>query len=129
VVGWGDNTFGQAAPPIGLNNVIAISAGHWFSVALKSDGTVVCWGRNDYGQMSPPPELSDAVAISAGDYHCLAMKSDHTVVGWGSDSYGEAVFNPDKYPSLAQLTGIAAGNYFRLAVGYCDWVSRSRRLG
>src|SRR4051812_22825410 len=55
VVGWGDNSYGQASPPAGLTGVIAIAAGQVHSLALKSDGTVVGWGWNDYGQASPPP--------------------------------------------------------------------------
>ena len=37
---WGDNRFGQATVPPGLNDVIAISAGFRHSLALKIDGTV-----------------------------------------------------------------------------------------
>jgi len=33
VVGWGDNTYGQATPPAGLASVVAISAGGDHSLA------------------------------------------------------------------------------------------------
>ena len=41
VVGWGHNFDGQARPPAGLTGVTAIAAGQGYSLALKSDGTVV----------------------------------------------------------------------------------------
>ncbi len=50
VVAWGDNLYGEIIVPAGLSNVIAVAAGTWHSLALKSDGTVTAWGRKDYGQ-------------------------------------------------------------------------------
>jgi RHS repeat-associated protein len=35
------------------NDFVAISAGGWHSLALKSDGSVVGWGDNCFGQTSP----------------------------------------------------------------------------
>ena len=52
---------------------MAISAGELHSVALKSDGTVVCWGNNDSGQIDVPEGLENVVTISAGSYHTLAL--------------------------------------------------------
>ena len=50
VAGWGLNDEGQSIPPVGLTNVVAISAGYWHSIALRADGTLVCWGALDYCQ-------------------------------------------------------------------------------
>src|SRR5689334_18399060 len=41
---WGQNDFGQARLPDGVNNIKAIAAGTGHSLALKADGTVVAWG-------------------------------------------------------------------------------------
>jgi len=40
-VGWGYDYYGQTDAPPGLSNVIAIAAGYYHSLALKSNGTVV----------------------------------------------------------------------------------------
>ena len=37
VVGWGDNSYGQATVPGGLANVTAVAGGPYHSLALKSD--------------------------------------------------------------------------------------------
>jgi len=97
-----------------LTDIIAIAAGTdsststpWesFSLALKSDGTVLAWGGNDYGQLGdstteerhlpvqvkgPGGEgyLTDVIVIAAGERYSLALKSDGTVWGWGHN-YGQ----------------------------------------
>jgi alpha-tubulin suppressor-like RCC1 family protein len=125
VFGCGDDSFGQLgdgqptgyAPgfhitttpvaAIGLSSgVTAISAGHFFSLALRSNGTVASFGLNQNGELgdgdghlngndgdvSTPVNVSgltDAVAVSAGLEQALALKSDGTVVGWGSNYQGQ----------------------------------------
>jgi alpha-tubulin suppressor-like RCC1 family protein len=80
----------------GLNGVVAVSAGTNYTVALKSDGTVVGFGENaggqlgyqEYGVMSYSPqvvpELNGVVAIDAGNTGTVALKSDGTVIAWGA---------------------------------------------
>src|ERR1035437_9763592 len=58
--------------PPGLTNVVAISAGAYHSLALKSDGTVVAWGLDTYGQIDVPAGLTGVTAIAAGGDHSLA---------------------------------------------------------
>ncbi len=112
VVGWGRNDFGQATPPEGLQDVIFISAGNDFSLALKTDGTVVGWGRNDQGQAASPNGLTDVIAIAAGGQHSLALKNDGTVIGWGNNSKGQ-ISIPN---GLINVTAISAGNSHSLAL-------------
>src|SRR5262245_39465949 len=40
---------GQAVTPSG-NNYAAIAAGHFFNLALRTDGTILGWGNNSLGQ-------------------------------------------------------------------------------
>jgi len=49
--------------------VTAIAGGGDFSVALKSDGTLVAWGSNSWGQLNVPAGLSGVTAISACSTH------------------------------------------------------------
>jgi len=49
VVAWGDNNDGETDVPAGLSGVVAIAAGDDYSLALKSDGTVVAWGPDWLG--------------------------------------------------------------------------------
>ena len=111
-MGWGDNSFGQASPPTGLSNVIAIAAGYLHSAALLSNGTVVAWGDNSYGQTNVPPGLSNAVLIAAGDFHTLALRSDGSVVGWSDDTFGQT----DVPPTVIRPVELSSGYYHGLAL-------------
>jgi hypothetical protein len=112
IVGWGDNSFGQASPPSNLTNVVAITAGFLHSAALCSNGTVVVWGDNTFGQTNVPAGLSNVVAIAAGDFHTLALLSNGTVVGWGDDTFGQL----DVPFDAVNTAGIASGYYHGLAL-------------
>ena len=110
---WGNNGDGQCNVPIGLSDVIAISAsGH--SVALKSDGTVVCWGLNWAGQCDPPPGLQDVVEISAGFAHTVARRSDGTVVCWGEYA---CTGTPDDLADVVEVDTADLVNIVRFADG------------
>ena len=98
--------------PSGLSDVVAIAAGGYHSLALKSDGTVAAWGYNEYGQSTVPAGLSDVVAISGGVAYSLALKSDGTVAAWGRDNHDQSTV-----PSgLADVVAISAGGYHSLAL-------------
>jgi alpha-tubulin suppressor-like RCC1 family protein len=125
---WGRNTNGQlgigstASPqtspvqvvkgesggddPTYISDVIAVAAGQYHSVALKSDGTVWTWGLNTNGQLgdastnqrTSPVQvkgpggtgtLSDIKAISCGDTFTVAVKNDGTVYAWGLNNVGQ----------------------------------------
>ena len=112
VVGWGDNSHGQTAIPVGLSNVVAMAAGADYGLALKADGAVVGWGDNSYGQTAFPMGLSNVVAMAAGADYGLALLTDGAVVGWGDDSFGETIF-----PSgLSNVVAMAAGAGHSLAL-------------
>lgn len=105
--GSGSVNWGQSIVPSGLSNVVAVSAGQHFSLALKDDGTVAAWGRNDMGQASVPAGLAEVRAISAGYGHALALKSDGTVVSWGSD-YGAELVPSGLTNAVAVVAGTRA---------------------
>jgi alpha-tubulin suppressor-like RCC1 family protein len=101
IIGWGDNLYGQATQPAGLTNAVAVSAGNFHSLALRSDGTVTAWGYNGSGQVNVPAGLSNVVAIAAGAFHSLALKSDGTLAAWGGTALPTGLTN--------QIIKLAAG--------------------
>ncbi|MEC4684421.1 MAG: RCC1 repeat-containing protein [Nitrospirota bacterium] len=107
--------------------VIAVAGGNFYSVELKSDGTVWTWGRNESGQLgdgttidSPAPiqisGLTDVTAVAGGGYHAMAIKDDGTVWAWGSNNAGQLGdgtttdrTTPVQVIGLADVTAVAAG--------------------
>ena len=151
---WGYNQYGQLGnntdtdswvpvqvkDPTGtevLIGIASVKAGGYFSLALKSDGTVFAWGYNFYGELGNGTNtnsnlpvqvsagfidhtyLTGIVSISAGFDHSLALKSDGTVWDWGYNYYGELGNNTNTNSNLpvqvlnptdptGYLTGIVA---------------------
>lgn len=98
--------------PAGLTNVVAIAAGAYHSLAVKSDGTVVAWGWDNAQQCTVPSSLNGVSGITAGYGFSLALKTDGTIVAWGEGADGQTTV-----PSTAtQVTQIAAGGAHALAL-------------
>jgi alpha-tubulin suppressor-like RCC1 family protein len=165
VMAWGDNTSGQLGlggtsgpescesdpcsrvpvPVPGLSEVIAISAGGYFSLALLANGTVMAWGYDNFGQLGSGAGtsggcgcvdhpvavsgLSGVVAISAGDSHSLALLIDGRVAAWGENSYGQLgtgspttappncyCLPPTVVDGLAGVRAVSAGGYTSMAL-------------
>ena len=104
---WGRNQYGQLGDgtiterhtPVqvsGLSSVIAIAAGGYHSMALKSDGTVYAWGA---GPTNPPAGLNNVITIAAGGFHSLALRADETVVAIP----GEPVDDPETVTAFRVL--------------------------
>ena len=111
VVAWGNDSYGQTNVPAAVTNVMAIAAGYSYSLALKSDGTVIAWGQA--GQTNVPPGLSNVVAIAAGIGQSLALKSDGTVAAWGVPRSPSSTNVP---PGLSNVVAIACGDDHNLAL-------------
>lgn len=143
---WGRNYYGQLGigSSVGfvntptqvsrLTGVSDVSAGMYFSMALKSDGTVWTWGYNDCGQLgngttvgtNAPIQVSGltgARAISAGMYHSLALLTNGTVWAWGYNYYGQlgignnvSTNRPVQVVGLSNVTAISAGSSHSMAL-------------
>jgi Regulator of Chromosome Condensation (RCC1) repeat protein len=98
--------------PADLTNAIAIAAGGWHNVALRSDGTVTAWGDDTFGQTDLPDGLTNVIAIASGDWHSLALKADGTVVSWGLPGVGDQPV-PE---GVTNVVAISAGQYYNLAL-------------
>jgi hypothetical protein len=112
VTAWGGNLGGETNVPPDLTNVVAISAGCDFSLALNADGTVAAWGTNSSGQTSVPAGLSNVVAIAAGFDSSLALKADGTVVGWGNNDEGQSTIPA----GLSNVVAVAVGHQYSMAL-------------
>jgi hypothetical protein len=87
---WGDDSDGQASPPL-LFNSAQISAGDLFTCALNSGDWAECWGDDTHGQLDAPNNLgSHYDALDAGAQHACGILSTTGGVCWGDDSYGQA---------------------------------------
>jgi len=80
----------------------------------------------------PAHELKQVTAIAAGQNHSLALLEDGTVLAWGDNSFGElgvtktavkcahkgykCSYLPIPVPGLSEVTSIAAGDGFSLAL-------------
>lgn len=124
---WGHNDWGQTgvdpdyadycvfASQVGIGNVVAISAGQGYSLALKADGTVWAWGIK-LGTGTVPDSsfapfqvesLSGIAAISAGWQHALALNSLGKVFAWGDNEFGQLGTAPsDPVTSPVQVNGL-----------------------
>ncbi|HLP77087.1 MAG TPA: immunoglobulin domain-containing protein, partial [Candidatus Paceibacterota bacterium] len=92
--------------PSGLTNAVAVAAGMDYSLALKSDGTVVGWVSDGSLLTNLPPNLTNVVAIAAGEYHSLALNADGRVVAWGQNSSGETDVPSDLTNAVAIACGV-----------------------
>ena len=156
---WGSNVFGQLGngtdtdshEPVevsGLTNVVQVSGGVWFSVALKADGTVWAWGSNQVGELGigtgpnshvpvQVPGLAGVVKISSGHSFTLALKSDGTVWVWGQNNFslGDGTtatqrHTPVQVIGLSGIVDIAAGSTHGLATnGFKIWAWGSNLAG
>jgi len=127
VVAWGNNGQGQTDVPVAAQSgVIAIAAGGYHTVALKTNGSVLSWGYYawydddggyhyyDFGQTTVPVAAQSGVtAIAAGGAHTVALKNDGSVVAWGYNYDGQT-----NVPVAAQsgVTAIAAGGAHTVAL-------------
>lgn len=109
LVGWGYNNLGQTDVPAG-NDFVAVDAGAFYSIALKSDASLVGWGENTYGETDTPAG-HDYSAIAGGFYHSLALESDGSLAGWGNDFYGQT-----DVPAGNDFTAIAGDFFYSLAL-------------
>lgn len=82
----GYNGLGQCTPPAGLNDAYMAVAGENFTMALRSDGTLIGWGDLP----AATPSLSNALLVETYRSTILALLDDGTVSAWGSDSSGQA---------------------------------------
>ena len=158
---WGANAFGMlgdgttndsalpvqtglgANPP--LTGVTRLGGRPYFTLAVKSDGSIWGWGMNRYGQMgngtvnpltgpqvtvpvlvsnsAPGGAINGPVQVTCGYQFGAALLANGTVWTWGSGSHGElgngttgSSYFPARVPGLTNITAISAGWFHILAL-------------
>lgn len=114
---WGYNLYGGIGDGTSNNSRLApvqvggdtdwsqVSAGGYYSCALKNSGTIYCWGINSYGQIGTLTGLGDSgpgvhtpsqvgsdtdwTAVGAGLSTPCATKTDGSLYCWGQNRLGE----------------------------------------
>ncbi len=97
VLGIGNNFAQQVDVPSGLSNVVQVSAGYGYSLALQEDGTVVAWGAKLPG---PRPDLGRPVAMTSGRSDSYFLQPDGSIVHWGRSG--------ETKPPITGIVAIAA---------------------
>jgi hypothetical protein len=116
VVGWGDNSDGQATPPEGLKNVVAIAANSRCSVAVTKDGELSWWGScPDF--FTTKKSMKNVSAIALTDSNAIAIV-DGSLVIWGMKEDYSDVLEQDIViaPTDSPIVAISAGNDAVLAI-------------
>lgn len=156
---WGDNIYGllgnggsgTSYQPVEVSmtgelegkSLIAVSAGHYHSLGLTSEGRIFAWGHNIYGTFGtggmtssniPVPVATagalagrTVTAISASGNHSVALSLDGRVHCWGRNNLGQLGEGTTETRYLPVTVGgaldpievvaIAAGGEHTLALG------------
>lgn len=149
VWGWGENSFGILGEHMdkyvfspekikGFEDIVAISMGNGYLLAVKRDGTVWGIGNNELGILDPEKngnniekpvrvkELTEVQAVSAGINYAMAIKNDGTVFIWGDYRYKTSQMQkhpPRKVKHAKGIINIAASRYNALVIdnAYKAW--------
>ncbi len=102
-IGVGDTTNRHIPTQVGsYSDWISISAGLYYSLGIRSNGSLSAWGVNHSGQLgigvgdtterhipTRVGSYSDWISISAGGAHSLGIRSNGSLWAWGYNADGE----------------------------------------
>ena len=106
------------------NDIVHVSAGAFFTCALRASGELLCWGRNDDGQLGtgdhldrPSPTvvagLPPVAEVSTGSVQVCVRLFDHGVRCWGLHARAARdrsdVLEPQVIGGLGRVAHVRAG--------------------
>ena len=136
---WGSNFFGELgdnsitarSSPVsvvgGFTDWAQLSAGGYFSLGLRANGSAWAWGFNFVGQLgdgtsttrrSPVSVVggfTDWVELSAGGDHSVGLRANGTAWAWGTNTSGQ----------LGDGTDTAKSSPVSVIGGFTDWLQIS----
>ena len=83
------------------NDWASVACGRYYSMAVKTTGSLWGWGDNDYGQLGDgtitdrttgPKRIGSAAdwtRVSCGSYHSVGLRSTGALYAWGRNSDGQ----------------------------------------
>jgi alpha-tubulin suppressor-like RCC1 family protein len=96
--------YGQCGPlHKKLTDIVAISAGKQYSLALDKYGKVYAWGRNDYRQAVVPKLNKVASVIEAGYVNSVIGYTDTSVRAFGEAMHGALVSRTPTRPARRSM--------------------------
>ncbi|WP_164905440.1 RCC1 domain-containing protein [Flavobacterium sufflavum] len=143
---WGDNSYGQLGDgtttlkktPIKIgtetNWETATTGEGYYSIAIKTDGTLWAWGYNQYGQLGDgtptktniPIKIGTAnnwKTIAGGRYFTTAIQADGTLWTWGNNEQGQLgdgtfinKMSPAKVDASTNWKAVSAGSNHIVAI-------------
>ena len=105
-----------------LENIVAISAGNYHSIALDKDGNVYTWGYNGYGQLGlgnttntvlpvKVDDLEGIIKIEAGNYTSYVIDNNNHLWSTGYNYYGKlgngSTSNRSKFTQIQTLENVS----------------------
>ena len=137
---WGINTVGQlglgnttsysSPKQVGvLTNWLEISSGAYYSLGIKTDGTLWSWGVNNLGQLglgnttaySSPKQVGSltnwSTTESGSDGSNVAVKTDGTLWSWGFNNDGQLGLGDTTQRSSPTQVGLLT-NWLKISNGY-----------
>lgn len=128
---WGNDNSGQLGLAVpdgrdeavaipGLDDAVAISAGHFHGCAARASGEVLCWGNGVAGQTGDAsrPDVAlpsvvagvQATALFGGHnnaHRTFALRDDGALVCWGNNPFGSCGAGEALYiPEAAEVLGL-----------------------
>ena len=129
----GDNSITQKSSPVqtiaGGTNWKQVACGHYYTAAIKTDGTLWTWGRNQFGELgdnsathksSPVQTIAGGTnwkQVACGYKHTAAVKTDGTLWCCGYNGYGQLGDNSATRKSSPVQTIAGGANWKQVACG------------
>ena len=113
-----------------MDDVVAVSAAHYHTMAIRTDGSLWAWGSNWAGQLgdgtntcrfSPVKVKEDVITVYAGWLSTFAITADGNLWAWGSDfsnTLGDGATTESNRPIkiMDNVVDVSAGSHHTMVI-------------